>query len=172
MDQLDVALIEAMHANPRVGDLELSRITQVARATVQARLTKLEEAGVITGYGPSIDLVAAGHPVLAYVTLEIVQGSLDDVTAELDSLPNVLEAHITSGSADVICKIAATSHEDLKDTLLHISQSGSVARSTSVIVLSELVKPRVLPMLRRGAADGPVRTPRFRENGAPASKNS
>lgn len=164
MDLLDVALIEAMHANPRVGDLELSRITQVARATVQSRLAKLEDAGVITGYGPAIDLVAAGHPVLAYVTLEIVQGSLDDVTAELDSLPNVLEAHITSGSADVVCKIAATSHEDLKDTLLHISQSGSVARSTSVIVLSELVKPRVLPMLRRGAAEGPIRSPAFRSS--------
>lgn len=162
MDQLDVALIEAMNDNPRVGDLELSRLTQVARATVQARLAKLEEAGVITGYGPHIDLVAAGHPVLAYVTLEIVQGSLDDVTAELDSLPNVLEAHITSGSADVVCKIAATSHEDLKDTLLHISQSGSVARSTSVIVLSELVRPRVLPMLRKGAAEGPSRSPSFR----------
>ncbi|NRQ50006.1 Lrp/AsnC family transcriptional regulator [Aeromicrobium stalagmiti] len=162
MDQLDVALVEAMHAHPRVGDLELSRLTHVARATVQSRLAKLEEAGVITGYGPDIDLVAAGHPVLAFVTLEIVQGSLDAVTVELDSLPNVLEAYITSGNADVVCKIAATSHEDLKDTLLHISQSGSVARSTSVIVLSELVPPRVLPMLRKGAAEGPTRSPSFR----------
>ncbi|MET0767758.1 MAG: Lrp/AsnC family transcriptional regulator [Aeromicrobium sp.] len=163
MDQLDVALVEAMHAHPRVGDLELSRLTQVARATVQSRLTKLEAAGVITGYGPDIDLVAAGHPVLAFVTLEIVQGSLDDVTLELESLPNVLEAYITSGNADVVCKIAATSHEDLKDTLLHISQSGSVARSTSVIVLSELVSPRVLPMLRKGAGEGPTRSPAFRD---------
>jgi DNA-binding Lrp family transcriptional regulator len=161
MDQLDVALVEAMHAHPRVGDLELSRLTKVARATVQSRLAKLEDAGVITGYGPDIDLVAAGHPVLAFVTLEIVQGSLDAVTVELDSLPNVLEAYITSGNADVVCKIAATSHEDLKDTLLHISQSGSVARSTSVIVLSELVPPRVLPMLRKGATEGPTRSPSF-----------
>jgi DNA-binding Lrp family transcriptional regulator len=161
MDQLDVALVEAMHAHPRVGDLELSRLTKVARATVQSRLAKLEDAGVITGYGPDIDLVAAGHPVLAFVTLEIVQGSLDAVTVELDSLPNVLEAYITSGNADVVCKIAATSHEDLKDTLLHISQSGSVARSTSVIVLSELVPPRVLPMLKKGATEGPTRSPSF-----------
>ncbi|MCD9198005.1 Lrp/AsnC family transcriptional regulator [Aeromicrobium wangtongii] len=161
MDQLDVALVETMQAHPRIGDLELSRLTNVARATVQSRLAKLEAAGIITGYGPDIDLTAAGHPVLAFVTLEIVQGSLDAVTTELDSLPNVLEAYITSGSADVVCKIAAMSHEDLKDTLLHLSQSGSVARSTSVIVLSELVPPRVLPMLKKGAADGPSRSPAF-----------
>ena len=163
MDQLDIALIEAMRAHPRVGDLELSRITQVARATVQSRLAKLERAGVVTGYGPDIDLVAAGHPVLAFVTLEIAQGSLDAVTDELDSLPNVLEAYVTSGTADVVCKIAATSHEDLQATLLHISKSGSVVRSTSVIVLSELVRPRVLPMLRKGAEGSTSRAPAYRQ---------
>ncbi|WP_332667382.1 Lrp/AsnC family transcriptional regulator [Aeromicrobium sp.] len=162
MDQLDVALVEAMREHPRVGDLELSRITRVARATVQSRLAKLERSGVITGYGPDIDLVAAGHPVLAFVTLEIAQGSLDAVTDELESLPNVLEAYVTSGTADVVCKIAATSHEDLQATLLHISKSGSVVRSTSVIVLSELVRPRVLPMLKKGAEGSTTRAPAYR----------
>ncbi|MCW2800326.1 MAG: AsnC family transcriptional regulator [Aeromicrobium sp.] len=162
MDQLDAALISAMRANPRVGDLELSRITKVARATVQSRLAKLEAAGVITGYGPDIDLIAAGHPVLAFVTLEIAQGSLDAVTVELESLPNVLDAYVTSGAADVLCKIAATSHEDLQSVLLHISQSGSVVRSTSVIVLSELVRPRVLPMLQKGAVGVSSRAPAYR----------
>ncbi len=162
MDQLDVALVEAMRANPRVGDLELSRITRVARATVQSRLAKMEAAGIITGYGPDIDLVAAGHPVLAFVTLEIAQGALDAVTAELESLPNVLDAYVTSGTADVVCKIGATSHEDLQAVLLHISQAGTVVRSTSVIVLSELVRPRVLPMLRKGAVSTSSRAPAYR----------
>ena len=162
MDQLDVALVEAMREHPRVGDLELSRITKVARATVQSRLAKLERTGVISGYGPDIDLVAAGHPVLAFVTLEIAQGMLDAVTDELESLPNVLEAYVTSGAADVVCKIAATSHEDLQATLLHISKSGSVVRSTSVIVLSELVRPRVLPMLKKGAEGSTSRAPAYR----------
>ncbi len=162
MDQLDVALVEAMRENPRVGDLELSRMTRVARATVQSRLAKMEAAGIITGYGPDIDLIAAGHPVVAFVTLEIAQGSLDEVTEELESLPNVLDAYVTSGTADVVCKIAATSHEDLQAVLLHISQSGTVVRSTSVIVLSELVKPRVLPMLRKGATGSSSRAPAYR----------
>jgi DNA-binding Lrp family transcriptional regulator len=161
MDALDVALIEALRDHPRVGDLELSRLTRVARATVQSRLTKMETAGIITGYGPDVDLAAAGHPVLSFVTLEIALGALEAVAEELESLPNVLEAYVTSGSADVVCKIAATSHEDLQATLLHISKSGSVVRSTSVIVLSELVKPRVLPMLARDAtASG--RAPAYR----------
>lgn len=162
LDQLDVALIAALREHPRAGVLELSRVTKVARATVQSRLQRMEDAGVITGYGPDIDLSSAGHPVLAFVTLEIAQGALDQVTAELESLPHVLEAFVTSGTADVLCKIAATSHEDLQATLLHISKSGSVVRSTSVIVLSELVPPRVLPILTRNAVEGGSRAPAYR----------
>ncbi len=167
LDTLDFALVAALKEHPRAGDLELSRITKVARATVQSRLSRLEKSGVITGYGPDIDLVAAGHPVLAFVTLEIAQGSLEVVTQELHSLPNVLEAHVTSGTADIVCKIAATSHEDLQATLLHISQSGSVVRSTSVIVLSELVRPRVLPMLKKGAVAGGSRAPAYGPDSSP-----
>lgn len=162
MDALDVALVEALRQHPRAGDLELSRLTKVARATVQSRLAKMEASGVITGYGPDVDLVAAGHAVLAFVTLEISQGSLEAVTDELESLPNVLEAFVTSGTADVLCKIAAASHEDLQSVLLHISRSGSVVRSTSVIVLSELIRPRVMPILKKGASGSSSRAPAYR----------
>ena len=155
------ALVAALREHPRAGDLELSRVVEVARATVQSRLAKMEAAGVITGYGPDVDLTAAGHPVLAFATLEIAQGRLEDVRAELDSLPNVLEAYVTSGTADVVCKIAASSHADLQDVLLHMSTSGSIVRSTSIVVLSELVAPRVLPVLARDVQGG-GRAPRYR----------
>ncbi|WP_375000825.1 Lrp/AsnC family transcriptional regulator [Aeromicrobium sp. CTD01-1L150] len=161
MDALDLALVRELRENPRAGDLELSRRVGVARATVTARLGKLESSGVITGYGPDVDLAASGHPVLAFATLEIAQGRLDDVRAELDSLPNVLEAYVTSGAADVVCKIAATSHSDLQDVLLHMSTSGSIVRSTSVVVLSELVAPRILPILSRDVT-GSSRSPAYR----------
>ena len=52
IDGLDAALIELLAAQPRVGVLEASRRLRVARGTVQARLERLQERGVITGYGP------------------------------------------------------------------------------------------------------------------------
>ena len=79
LDALDLALLTALRENPRAGALALSRLTRVARATVESRLSRLERAGVITGYGPDIDVAAAGFTVLAFVTLEIAQGALDRV---------------------------------------------------------------------------------------------
>ena len=43
LDDLDVALLAALRDHPRAGSLELSRITGVARATVSARLQRLED---------------------------------------------------------------------------------------------------------------------------------
>ena len=69
VDHLDAALIELLAAEPRVGVLEASRRLRVARGTVQARLERLQERGVITGYGPEVDPAALGYEVTAFVTL-------------------------------------------------------------------------------------------------------
>jgi DNA-binding Lrp family transcriptional regulator len=110
LDALDLALIGALRDNPRAGVLQLSRLTRVARATVQSRLDRMERDGVITGYGPDIDVAAAGFGVLAFVTLEITQGALDRVREDLAAIPGVLEAYAITGAGDVLCQVAATAH--------------------------------------------------------------
>src|SRR5688572_21395547 len=161
LDALDVDLLRALRASPRAGVLELSRTLGVARGTVQARLDRMERGGVITGYGPDVDLAAAGYPVQAFATLEIAQGQLADVAAELAALPAVLEAYATTGSSDVLCRLGASSHQDLQDTLLPPGRSPTLARSTSVVVLSVVVAPRVLPLLGMRPRTGPSRAPRY-----------
>jgi DNA-binding Lrp family transcriptional regulator len=163
LDALDVALLEELRREPRAGLLEIARRTGVARATATARLQRLERLGVVQGYGPDVDVGAAGFGVQAFVTLEIAQGALDAVRSHLDSLPGVLEAHATTGSGDVLCRVAARSNEALQQVLLDIDQAPSVARSISVVVLSELVPWRTLPLLRSEAAPGSGRSPSYRK---------
>jgi len=163
LDELDLRLLALLRARPRAGVLELSREATVARATAQARLDRMEAAGVITGYGPDVDVAAAGFGVTAFVTLEIAQGGLDQVRAELEAIPGVLEAHVTTGPGDVLCRIGAASHEDLQQCLLALNRSAAVTRSTSVIALSVLVPSRVLPLLASGPVRTPSRAPAYRE---------
>jgi DNA-binding Lrp family transcriptional regulator len=163
LDELDLRLLELLRARPRAGVLELSREAKVARATAQARLDRMEAAGVITGYGPDIDVAAAGYGVNAFVTLEIAQGGLDQVREDLEAIPGILEAYVTTGTGDVLCRIAAASHEDLQVCLLALNRSAAVTRSTSVIALSVLVPARVLPLLAAGPRRTASRAPAYRE---------
>ena len=74
MDQLDRRLLLLLPETTRPGVLELSRGLGVARGTVQARLDRLQASGVLSGFGPYVDLKALGFSVLAFTTLEIAQG--------------------------------------------------------------------------------------------------
>ena len=163
LDALDVDLLAALRAAPRAGVLELARLTGVARATVQSRLARLEQAGVVTGYGPDVDLAAAGYPVAAFVTLEIAQGGLEEVAASLAAVPGVLEAYATTGTGDVLCRVAAAGMDELQRTLLALSSCPGVVRSTSVVALSQVVAPRVLPLLQADARPSPRRAPAYRD---------
>lgn len=171
IDALDVALLRTLAEQPRIGDLELSRTTGVARATVQGRLRRLSERGVIRDWAPSVDVARAGYPVQAYVTLEIAQGALAEVRADLEAIPEVLEATVTTGSYDVICRVATASHAELQEVLVRINQSASVARSTSVMALSVLIEPRTLPLMA-SRAEPAGRAPAYRDASASADADA
>ncbi|MBB5914529.1 DNA-binding Lrp family transcriptional regulator [Nocardia transvalensis] len=164
LDELDLAILSAMHEYQKAGILELSRRTRVARATVQSRIARMEESGVISSYDPQIDVTAAGFDVQAFVTLEIAQGALDAVAADLEAIPGVLEAYATTGSGDVLCRLGADSHAGLQSVLLSIDRSSAVVRSHSVIVLSTVVTHRTLPLLRTLTPAGTSKAPAYRNH--------
>jgi len=153
VDALDAALIELLAAEPRVGVLEASKRLRVARGTVQARLERLQERGVITGYGPEIDPAALGYEVTAFITLEIRQaGGHDPVAERLAVIPEVLEVHTITGAGDMLCRVVARSNADLQRVLDAIVSAEGVVRSATLISLAAQVPYRVLPLVRASSA--------------------
>jgi len=147
VDDLDARLIQALAAQPRAGVLELARRLGVARGTVQARLDKLVTRGVVTGFGPDLDLRALGYDVLAFTTLEIAQGRLADVVAHLRAIPEVLEANATSGPGDLHCRVVARTNAHLQDVINRILEVQGITRTATVIALSDQIPYRVLPLV-------------------------
>ena len=148
LDELDARLIQELRENPRVGLLEISRRLEVARGTVQARLAKLEQRGVITGYGPEVEPEAMGYPILALVLLDLAQGRLTEAVEALAGVPEVLEADAVSGPHDIIARVVARDTEHLQEIVNRLVASPAIERSTSHIVLSRQVPPRTAPLVR------------------------
>ncbi|HEX6312380.1 MAG TPA: Lrp/AsnC family transcriptional regulator [Acidimicrobiia bacterium] len=157
IDGLDGRLIQALAEHPRTGILELARRLRVARGTVQARLDKLRARGVVTGFGPDVDLVRIGYEVLAFTSIEIAQGRLADVVAHLDDIPEVLEVHATTGQGDLHCRVVARTNEHLQQVVNRILEVQGINRTTTVIALSEQIRHRVLPLIAAAAADEEAR---------------
>lgn len=129
--------------------MELARTLGVARGTVQARLDKLVARGVIASFGPVLDVRALGYRVLAFVTLDIAQGRLDDVVAHVHEIPEVLEAHAITGPGDVLCRVVARTNEDLQRVISEMLEVRGIDRTTTHIALSEQIPYDALGLVRR-----------------------
>jgi len=151
VDELDARLVEALSTAPRAGILELARRLAVARGTVQARLDRLQGRGVIIGFGPELGMAALGYEVLAFTTLEIAQGRLADVVAHLRDIPEVLEAHATTGPSDLHCRVVARTNAHLQHVINRILEVQGITRTTTVIALSDQIPYRTLPLVRVAA---------------------
>ena len=147
IDRLDADLIKTLAENPRVGLLEVARQLGVARGTVTARLDKLVRRGVVTGFGPEVEPAAVGFPILAFVWLEITQGRLDEAVEQLRGVPELLEAHATSGDRDLLCRVVAKDPEHLQEIVNTMVRTATVRRSTSHIALSHQIPMRTQPLL-------------------------
>jgi DNA-binding Lrp family transcriptional regulator len=147
LDELDARLLRALDAAPKVGVLELSRRLGVARATVQARLDRLSERGVIATFAPTLEPAAMGYTVTAFATLEIRQGRGAQVLDHLRKIPEVLEVHTITGQGDMLCRVVARSNDDLQRVLDSVTQYPEIVRTSTVIALSNPVPHRVLPLV-------------------------
>lgn len=127
--------------------MELARQLDVARGTAQARLDKLRQRGIITGFGPDLDLRRLGYEVLAFITLEIEQGALDEVIEYLTTIPEVLEVHATTGPGDLLLRVVAETNADLQPLMLRIHAGGGIKRSTTHIALTEQLPMRVQQLI-------------------------
>jgi DNA-binding Lrp family transcriptional regulator len=153
IDGLDARLLLVLRAHPRVGVVEIARRLGVARGTVQSRMDKLAARGVITDCGPAVEPARMGYPVLAFVSLEIVQGRLEEAVAGLEKVPEVLEVHGVTGDRDLLCRVVARDNGHLQDVINRMVRHPAVRRSTSYISMSRQIAYRVAPLLEQAAAE-------------------
>ena len=158
VDALDARILRLLLQQPRTSVREYARILGVARGTLQARLERLERDGVIMVAGPRVSPAALGHPVLAFVRIEVTQGHLDDVGEELAAIPEIIEAFSITGGGDLLTRVVARDNAHLEDIIQRLIQLPGVVRTRTEIALRERVAPRVLPLVeavgRRAAGVG------------------
>lgn len=135
IDDLDARLIGLLRAVPNLPVIEMARRLDVARGTVQARLDRLIARGVIIGFGPDLDATAAGFGVLAFTTLEIAQGSDDQIVRGIEAIAEVLEVHAVTGPGDLHLRVVARSNDHLHDVLQRILALPGITRTETQLAL-------------------------------------
>jgi DNA-binding Lrp family transcriptional regulator len=139
MDATDHALIAALQANARASVSTLARRLGVARTTVIARMQKLEQQGVISGYSVRLDAAAAYGGLTAYVGVSVSPKAGRAVTQKLMTMPEVMILSSVSGEFDYVALLRAQTSTQLDALLDSIGELDGVTKTTTSVVLAEKI---------------------------------
>jgi DNA-binding Lrp family transcriptional regulator len=148
LDALDARILRALDDDPQATTVALAQRLGLARNTVQAHRQRLE-ARCLARPSRRLDPAHLGYALLAFVTLEISQGDLDETVAALLEIPEILEVHATTGDGDLIARVVARDAEHLHRVTRRMLTSPSVMRTRTSLALRELIGYRVGPLLDR-----------------------
>ncbi|WP_235945287.1 Lrp/AsnC family transcriptional regulator [Metallococcus carri] len=153
LDDLDRRLLLLLDEDPAIGVLGASRRLGVARGTVQSRLDRLRERGVIASTAPTLSPAALGYPVTAFCTLSIAQrNGHRRIVEHLRAIPEVLEIQTITGDGDLFVRVVARDNADLQRVIDLVVEDAQVTRSSTVIALAELLPHRTRALLEATGA--------------------
>jgi DNA-binding Lrp family transcriptional regulator len=136
LSDAEQALLSLLRENARASTAELARKLGVSRTTVQSRIERLEQRGIIIGYGVRLAPDYEQGLVRAHVLLTVTPKLADKVVRGLHALAPVRTLHSVSGNFDMIVIVDAPSIRDLDMLLDQIGAMDGVERTLSSIILS------------------------------------
>jgi DNA-binding Lrp family transcriptional regulator len=149
VDATDARLLLALSEDPRATVSALAQQLGLARNTVQTRLARLETTGVLAPLDRRVRPEALGYPLGAYVTVQVVQRSLTDVSTALAAIPEVIEVTGLSGVTDLLVHVVARDADDLWRITEQVLAIPGVQRTDTALSLRRFVEPRLAPLIER-----------------------
>lgn len=136
MVDLDDKLILLLRRNARLSISDLSAALGVSRATVRARMARLEREGAILGYTVVLRADAFDMPVRGIMMIEIEGHVTEKVTKGLSGFPEVSEIHTTNGRWDLVVELATTTLTDFDAVLRRIRLIPGITASETNLLLA------------------------------------
>ena len=136
MDSTDHQLLSLLRDNARLSVASLAKTLQVARGTVQNRLSRMEADGTIVGYTVKLKPQAQEHKVRALMTVAVEGNRTDEVLRALRGDPAVSALHTTNGRWDIVAELRTDSLEAVDKVLGRIRQIDGISHSETSLLLS------------------------------------
>ena len=144
MDDIDRALIAALRRDARSSWVELGRTVGLSGPSVTERVSRLEQAGVITGYHATVDPAALGRSVAALVGIHLSDTSDQDAVAvELSLLEEIEDCWYVAGEESFTVKVRVPDIIALETTLSRLRRIQGIAYTRTTVVLSTKWEGRV-----------------------------
>jgi DNA-binding Lrp family transcriptional regulator len=132
----DQDLLALLRLNAREPVSSLARKLGLSRTTVQDRLRKLEESGVISGYAVKLGKAGATGGISAMITLGVEPKRQIDMSKQLARIAQVETLYTVSGKIDFVAMVKTATSEDMDRLIDQIGQLPGVTEIETAVILS------------------------------------
>lgn len=132
----DEELIALLKVDARQPVAALARKLGLSRTTVQDRLRRLEESGVIAAYSVRLSRELDEGGMRGFVTLSVEPRRQVDVARSLARLAQIEALHTVSGKFDLVAQVKTASSEAMDRLIDAMGQIAGVTRIETSVILS------------------------------------
>ena len=135
VESTDRQILELLATDGRMSYTDLGKATGLSTSAVHQRVKRLEQRGLILGYGATVNHAEIGLPLTALISIRPIDPSQpDDAPRRLESLPEIESCWSVAGEESYVIKVRSPSPADLEDLLARIRAVANVSTRTTIVL--------------------------------------
>ena len=143
LDKIDAAILRELCADARIPRAELSRRVGLSAPSVADRVRRLEDVGIITGYGARIDPARLGYGLTILIRARPLPGEMKNMIEAIQETPQIVACDRVSGED---CFVARAHVRDVAEMEAVIDRIVPFGATNSSIVQSSPVEERLVEL--------------------------
>lgn len=143
LDTIDAAILRELCADSRIPRAELSRRVGLSAPSVADRIRRLEDVGIITGYGARIDPTRLGYGLTILIRARPLPGEMSNMIEAIQETPQIIACDRVSGED---CFVARAHVRDVAEMEAVIDRIVPFGATNSSVVQSSPVEERLVEL--------------------------
>jgi Lrp/AsnC family leucine-responsive transcriptional regulator len=135
VEAIDRQILELLAKDGRMSYTDLGRATGLSTSAVHQRVKRLEQRGLILGYGATVNYAEIGMPLTAFIAIRPIDPSQpDDCPDRLIDLPQIESCWSVAGEESYVLKVRSTTPAELEALLARIRTVANVSTRTTIVL--------------------------------------
>ena len=135
LEEKDRRILQLLARDGRMSFTDLGKATGLSTSAVHQRVKRLEQRGLITGYGASVNHAEIGLPLTAFISIRPIDASApDDSPERLEGIPEIESCWSVAGEESYILKVRVPTPAHLEDLLARIRAAANVSTRTTIVL--------------------------------------
>ncbi len=135
LETTDRRILELLAVDGRMSYTDLGKSTGLSTSAVHQRVKRLEQRGLITGYGATVNHDEIGLPLTAFISITPIDPAQpDDYPDRVRGIDAIESCWSVAGDESYILKVRVATPAALEDLLARIRLAANVSTRTTIVL--------------------------------------